>query len=150
MFGLFKRLSKNYFGGSLSPLVPLELELCSVDDEADSVAVSIIVSSASLHVADSPDVSSRECNISKAMVLRYTCSSSSISPSEDKDSLCFYRRLLSWRPSCVVFLHYDHSVPSRSLGAFCSRFTGALLEVSSPWGCSLIAALRPSSRAFDR
>ena len=74
--------------------MPLELELCSVDDEADSVAVSIIVSSASLHVADSPDVSSRECNISKAMVLRYTCSSSSISPSEDKDSLCFYRRLL--------------------------------------------------------
>ena len=115
MFGLFKRLSKNYFGGSLSPLVPLELELCSVDDEADSVAVSIIVSSASLHVADSPDVSSRECNISKAMVLRYTCSSSSISPSEDKDSLCFYRRLLFLETVlCRSFFTTISLMPSRS------------------------------------
>ena len=131
--------------------MPLELELCSVDDEADSVAVSIIVSSASLHVADSPDVSSRECNISKAMVLRYTCSSSSISPSEDKDSLCFYRRLLFLETVlCRSFFTTISLMPSRSLGAFCSLSTGTFLEVSSPWGFSRIAALLHSSRALDR
>jgi hypothetical protein len=73
--------------------VPLELELCSIDEEAYmySVAVSIIVSSASL--ADLSDDSSRGFNISKVMALRYTCSTSSISPSEDKYSLCLDRRL---------------------------------------------------------
>ena len=90
--------------------MPLELELCAIDEEADIVAVSIIVSSASL--ADwSDDSSSRGFNISKVMALRYTCSISSISPSEDKDSLCIVLRLfffetVLWRFSLRAFLSF--------------------------------------------
>ena len=102
--GCSKRLSKNSFGGSLSPLVPLKLELCSIDEKAQSVAVSNIVTSASL--ADSSDVSYVWAIISRVIVLRCTCSTSSISPSENKDSLCFDLRLFSLRPSCGVS-HYD-------------------------------------------
>lgn len=83
--GCSKSVSKNSFGGSLSPLVPLSLELY-VDDEAANVAVSVFISSASL--CDPSDVSPVCVIISKVMVLRYTCSVSSIPPSEDRDSLC--------------------------------------------------------------
>jgi hypothetical protein len=80
--------------------VPLKLELCSIDEKAQSVAVSNIVTSASL--ADSSDVSYVWAIISRVIVLRCTCSTSSISPSENTDSLCcdlrlFFFETVLWR-----------------------------------------------------
>ena len=131
-------------------LVLLELELGLTDDEATSVAVSVIISS-SASLADLSDVSARRFTIFEVMAPRYACSLSSVAPSEDKDSLCFDRRLLFLETVlCRSFFTTISLMPSRSLGAFCSLSTGTFLEVSSSWGLSLIAMLLPNSRALDR
>ena len=89
--GCSKRLSKNSFGGSPVPL-KLEVEdgLGTLDEEADNVALSIVVWSASLADSsdDSSDVSSRELSISEVIAPKEACPTSMTGPREDKDSLC--------------------------------------------------------------
>ena len=68
--GCSKRLSKNSFGGSPVPLkLEVELGLGILVEEADNVAVSVIMMSASFADSfdDSSDVSSRELSMSEVI-----------------------------------------------------------------------------------